>query len=349
VSTLLFPPHEDLPPARTVAGVDEAGLGPLLGPLTIGFSAFRVPAAGLDLWRALVRAVARRPERGREVDPAKESRRLVVADSKVVFERNPRGEARLERTALAFLAARAPSMRPPLDGKELVRTRPGIGSGIEEEPWFPHLPSRLPLFADESALGRSIAALVSAMRASAVELAEIGARLVSVAELNASLARTGNKSRTHWDLCAAVLRLLWDGHAREGLDLVVDRHGGRMRYRALLGEAFPEARVAMLSEDRSRSEYLLVEPGPGPAPARFMRAVFVERAETGSFPAALASCVAKYARETCMRAFNAYFGSLQPDLRPTAGYFQDGQRWLAEAVSAIERSGVASNALVRQR
>src|SRR5206468_3635746 len=40
---LPFKGEAELAPARIVAGIDEAGLGPLLGPLAIGFSAFRVP------------------------------------------------------------------------------------------------------------------------------------------------------------------------------------------------------------------------------------------------------------------------------------------------------------------
>jgi len=97
---LPFPAEDDLPPARIVAGIDEAGLGPLLGPLTIGFSAFHVPAPDLDLWRELDGAIASAP--------SSENARLLVADSKVVFSRTPRGEARLESVALSFLALRAP-------------------------------------------------------------------------------------------------------------------------------------------------------------------------------------------------------------------------------------------------
>ena len=80
-----------------------------------------------------------------------------------------------------------------------------------------------------------------------------------------------------------------------------------------------------------------------------MRIAFAERAENASLPVALASCLAKHARETCMRAFNAYFGSLQPGLRRTAGYRPDGRRWLREARAAIIASGLRAFELVRQR
>jgi hypothetical protein len=50
-----------------------------------------------------------------------------------------------------------------------------------------------------------------------------------------------------------------------------------------------------------------------------------------------------------MAAFNAYFLALQPDLVPTAGYVTDARRWLADAGAAIERSGLAREAIVRSR
>ncbi len=345
---LPFPREEELPPAHVVAGVDEAGLGPLLGPLTIGFSAFRVPAPDLDLWRALDTVVSRDPGQDGQLQGA----RLVVADSKVVFARNPRGEARLEASALAFLALRAHSRRPPVSAREMLARTPAELRGevaLETEPWFPFLPRRLPLYADEGGLDRTVAVLDGELRRIEVEVCAAGARVLPVVELNSSFARTSNKSRTHWDLSATVLRHLWSEHAREGLDLLVDRHGGRMRYAALLSETFPEARVATLCEQRARSEYAVVERSGGAGAPRRMRVAFAERAESASFAVALASCLAKYARETCMRAFNTYFGSLQPGLRPTAGYVSDGRRWLAEAGPAIERSGLQMQDLVRER
>ena len=121
-----------------------------------------------------------------------------------------------------------------------------------------------------------------------------------------------------------------------------------MRYGPLLRETFPEARIAVLREDRPRSDYLLVARASDGAPLR-MRVAFAERAERASLPVALASCLAKYTRELCMTAFNAYFGALQPGLRPTAGYFTDGRRWLADARAALESAGVEGRDLVRDR
>ena len=340
---LPFPEESAAPPARLVGGLDEAGLGPLLGPLTLGFALFRVPDPGVDLWSALETAVSRAPE------PEKASR-IFVADSKVVFDRTPRGEERLETCALAFLAFAAASRCAPSNAIELLQRIPAVlrGDGrLFLEPWIPFLPDRLPLFTTVDALARALDLLVEAARAREVEIVAAGTRVVSVGELNASIARTGNKGRTHWDASAAILRLLWDDHAREGLDLLVDRHGGRMRYEPLLRETFPEASVELVLEEKARSAYRLLERGA--AGGRRMRIVFAERAEDASLPVALASCLAKHARETCMRGFNAYFGSLQPGLRATAGYRNDGHRWLREARPAIEASGIARDELVRAR
>ncbi len=50
-----------------------------------------------------------------------------------------------------------------------------------------------------------------------------------------------------------------------------------------------------------------------------------------------------------MGAFNRYFGNLQPDLRPTAGYTTDGRRWVRDAASTLEKVGIDREVLVRRR
>jgi ribonuclease HII len=329
-------------PAAVRAGVDEAGLGPLLGPLTIGYSAFR--ARSDDLWSELPEVTSR--ELGDDAE------RLVVADSKLVFTRNPRGARRLEATALAFLAQCRPERRYPGDGRALLACIPedlAPQAAFEEEAWHAHLAGELP-----ASIAREDLAVFCERLAAALERAEVhaccaGMRVLPVAELNGSFAITGNKSLTHWHVSAAVLRHLWTRHAHEGLEVLVDRHGGRMRYGWLLRGTFLGADVHVLDEQSERSEYF-VEAVAGPGePARWMRIAFAEKAESASFSVALASCLAKYARETCMDAFNACFAALQPGLKPTAGYTSDGRRWLEDARLAIERSGLALGALVRER
>jgi len=95
------------------------------------------------------------------------------------------------------------------------------------------------------------------------------------------------------------------------------------------------------------SEYELE--GHGRDAGRGMRILFAERAEQGSLPVALASCLAKYTRETCMAGFNAYWCERQPGLKPTAGYTTDGRRWVAEAESALVRAALPDDVLVRRR
>jgi ribonuclease HII len=80
-----------------------------------------------------------------------------------------------------------------------------------------------------------------------------------------------------------------------------------------------------------------------------MRIVFSEKAERFSFAVALASCLAKYARESAMAAFNAYFRAHAPALAPTAGYATDARRWLADAEEVLGRLGLERAQFVRAR
>lgn len=328
---------------RVLAGVDEAGLGPLLGPLAIGYSVLRAPATEPDPWRLLRRTVHKRPTK---------HAKLVVADSKRVFARNAVGRRRLEKTVLTFLALLRADGRPPRDPAELLfgALEPERGL-VARHPWYARLPD-LPreLAADTIELGA--AGLARRMQARGLALLDAGVRVVPSGELNASYRDTDNKALTVWRRCLEVLRHLWERHGEESPEVTVDLLGGRGHYARLLERGFPEASVRVLFEQHGHAAYVLDERGDAATERwlpRRMRLDFRAKGEDASFAVALASCIAKYSRELVMSAFNDFFAELQPGLRPTAGYRTDGTRWLADAERAIRAAGLGPDVLIRSR
>jgi hypothetical protein len=220
-----------------------------------------------------------------------------------------------------------------------------MAAALDESPWFRGWRRALPAHQEAARLELSVERLWRAMRNANVELLDAGVSVLPAGDLNRSFRQTDNKSLTHWQTSLRVFRHLWERFAQGGLRLVVDRHGGRYHYGPLLGRAFPEAEVVQLRERPSHAEYRVSERA-GP---RRMRISFAERAERRSFATALGSCIAKYAREASMEAFNAWFAERQPELKPTAGYTTDGRRWLADAAAVIEQEGLDRRVLVRER
>lgn len=324
---------------RVVCGIDEAGLGPLLGPLCLGYSIFRIPTKGGDLWKRLESEVTQTARDG--------LKRIVVADSKKVYARNARGRERLETTVLAFLALLKGGKS--ISGADLLRTPPPSirprAADIALHPWYEHLPAEVPIWTPSDRLTIRSAKLRRAMENVRLELLEAGCRLAPAYELNRSFEETDNKSRSVMLLVLELLQHFWDSYSNEELRVVVDRQGGRWRYGRVLHEAFQGTKLEIIDESPEMSRYLIEEPGEG----RKMHVTFAERGEERAFSVALASCFAKYTRELSMEAFNAYFTALQPDLRPTAGYTTDGRRWLKDAAPALAAAQLQDRTLLRER
>lgn len=327
-------------PLGVVAGIDEAGLGPLLGPLTMGVAAFRVPGGRVEanLWDLLRAAVC---------DQRPSDDRLWIADSKAVFQRTAKGLARLETTVLASLAQLESFGRAPVSAAELLACGPGpfrtAAADLAEHPWYGELPAGLPAAADALDVQRQARRLRGALESSGVTLLEAGMRLLPAAALNRSFDATGSKARTAWDQVALALGALWRDHGEEGVLAWVDRQGARKRYGPLVGEICPGARVEILHETGTDCAYRLSQG------TRRMELRFTVRAEERALPVALASCLAKYGRELAMDAFNAYFAALAPDLKPTAGYVTDARRWLRDAGPTLDGAGLPPRCLVRER
>lgn len=316
------------------AGLDEAGYGPMLGPLTIGFSAFR--RAGTLDWSTLPDAVSDAPGDDRD--------RLVVTDSKKVFTRNPRGARRLEATALTFLHAAGSPVRR---AEDLLGSAPdGLSPGpdvLAAHPWYASLPDSLPLHCEPASLAEHLERLEASLRGASAEVVSAGVAVIPAGALNESFRRTDNKGATLWSYHSRVILDLFERFGEEGLDFTCDRLGGRARYGRALSVLVPFSTVRVLSESRQESHYLVT------SGERRMRIRFVQKGDTLSLPTALGSCFAKYARELVMDAFNGHFEAACPGVRPTAGYVTDARRWLEDMERALPGALPDRASLIRSR
>ena len=317
-------------------GIDEAGYGPLLGPLVVAGAAFRVERrlepADADAAGAIVREALAGPCRG----PA----RLLVDDSKRVYGRG--GLAALERAPLALLASLAPAALDSLDG--LLRAAGSDPHPRRRVPWYAAEPPRFPLANPAPELRtEGCAAQERLAHAGAAFLGAV-ADVLPEGPLNASFERTGNKAETLFDASLGVADRL-RGLRRDGEPVVVvfDRHGGRKRYGPHLQGHHPDGFVWTLGEADDVSAYRVQRAAGGYV------AEFRVGADAAVPPVALASMLAKYLRELFMVLWNDWFARLCPDVRPTAGYAEDGRRWLAESRTARIGAGIPDDALARVR
>jgi ribonuclease HII len=314
---------------NVLAGVDEAGLGPILGPLVVAGVALSGPE-GADAWQLLADVISReRTEKGK----------VRVADSKKVNQ-GQRGLQRLEETALAFWGARHGAL--PADLQSLLETCGVDLAPLQRCPWYEDLRLPLPLRADAGLVELTAARLERALAKAGIELRALAVRPVDVEEFNRWIDATDNKSRAHFRAYARVIAELL-AVLPAGSHLVADRCGGLVHYVPSLRRAYPKVRVRVLAEGPALSSYeVATRAGP-------VRVTFAAQGEDHAFPTALASCIAKYVRELMICLLNRWFEARVPGLRPTAGYYTDGRRFLADVGAIVAQEGFPRRRLIRSR
>lgn len=326
------------------AGIDEAGYGPMLGPLCIGMSAFLLERHNEgetppDLWETLREGVC--------VSPRDKRRRIAVADSKrLKGASNSKSHPlrHLERGVLAFTGAiDGTSVLSSLDDASLLgRFGADLPTALST-PWYKSVTS-LPVAHDPDMLSISSARLRTTMDQAGVRPLVLGCTSIDAGELNRQLAEGDSKAKINQNAIlglVARVRVIAAEVGETTPRIVIDRQGGRTFYSDWITSCLPNSRVKILGENERISRYEVHDDKGA------MVLSFETGAETRHFPVALASMVAKYTRELAMIRLNRFFAERLPQLKPTAGYVQDGRRFMKEVKPVVDSLELDQQHLVR--
>jgi ribonuclease HII len=316
-----------------LVGIDEAGYGPILGPLVVSLTAFSLPEKllGADLWRLLDRSVSRKTK--------KSAGRLIIDDSKKVYRR-PADIGALARSVLSCL--KCLERAPDSVGEMLEILCPDCVNRLSEYPWYQSLwTSRLHCEACDIAIASRV--LVNNLKSRGIALVGMRSYCLDVAHYNRMVTASRNKAKVLFSGVSGLIKEVFETLPERNLQIIVDRQSGRLRYTSTLRRSFADMRLEVLREDRQASSYELSRDG------RRMRLHFIVDADDKFLPVSLASMVSKYLRELMVSCMNRYFISFHSELKPTAGYWKDGLRFIEDLRKNIPAVSYRREQLIRSR
>ena len=279
-----------------IVGIDEAGYGPLLGPLVCAATAFRGPddCMDADLWKRLQAGVVR--------NGSTRSRKVWIADSKTLYQ-SQAGIGLLEKMVLATCPLPLPCSFADLAAWLNIPTE----HLCADEPWHREPMAALPLVADIDEVLALRSQFERAAEESGVRLVGVHVNLAQPWRYNRLVDASDNKASALWSLHGHLLESACRRFCGEPLSVTLDKQGGRTYYAECLQQLFPMQMMQTVCERPEHSHYRLHTGDVGTAGAGGglrLELQVREKSETVSLPAALASMYAKYVREIFMHRFN---------------------------------------------
>jgi len=315
-----------------LAGIDEAGFGPLLGPLVVSSAVFSLPKEILekDMWAVLRKSVG---DRRRHL-----AGRVLIADSKKAHNKKD-GIKHLQRTAMAFLKH---SYSEPANLTELLGVLcPDCLERIAEYPWYKEV-GEYGLSYDAKDIAIASQVLKDDLASNDIELLAMQSKCLDVAYYNRLMETVKNKATVLFTATTQLIANMFERFGGDDLHIIIDRQGGRSRYGRNLLRMFPGAELVILKETPRLSSYELK------LGKKKMRLHFVVGADDKFLPVSLASMVSKFLRELLVDNINRHFAGFNSELRPTAGYWKDGTRFVQDLKTSANIT-FDSNQLIRCR
>ena len=321
-----------------LVGIDEAGYGPLLGPLTVSAVGFEMSddMLGGDHWGILKKAISKEKRNLKG--------RLLVTDSKKAYNRKA-GPVHLRRTVLAALRSlHTPSQITPQNTRELAEVLcPDCALRLDGYDWYGKL-NRQELKANGAEIGIGANVLTQSLKENKIKLVMLSSKCLDVGYYNRMVEIVKNKSRVLFTAIAELIQQAFNlAEAGQMLQVVVDRQGGRANYCDPLRRMFPHLELSVIKQDGKTSSYEMVGSG------KTMRVHFVVKADTKCMPVCMASMTSKYLREVMMDSINDYFLGHCDKIAPTAGYWKDGLRFVEDLKTHLPGLEYQKEMLVRNR